>query len=125
MLGFLIFVPEKGAVFSVPAPYHDGRRTAPPGTGLKLVLHRPHQYVRVPYCSMHVLVESLQPCRKSSQWCLLESDLDTVTYRSYDGANDRREQPIALNLFRKCLYINRGFPAVEASSTSTIFMSLL
>ena len=39
--------------------YHDGRRTAPPGTGLKLVLHRPHQYVRVPYCSMHVLVESL------------------------------------------------------------------
>jgi hypothetical protein len=39
--------------------YHDGRRTAPPGTGLRLVLHRPHQYVRVPYCSMHVLVESL------------------------------------------------------------------
>jgi hypothetical protein len=40
---------------------HDGRRTAPPGTGLKLVLHRPYQYVRVPYCSMHVLVESLSP----------------------------------------------------------------
>ena len=40
-------------------PLHNGRRTAPPGTGLRLVLHRPHQYVRVPYCSMHVLVESL------------------------------------------------------------------
>jgi hypothetical protein len=44
--------------------YHDGRRTAPPGTGLRLVLHRPHQYVRVPYCSMHVLVETLVPTRK-------------------------------------------------------------
>ena len=39
--------------------YHDGRRTAPPGTALRLVLHRLHQYVRVPYCSKHVLVESL------------------------------------------------------------------
>ena len=44
--------------------YYDGRRTAPPGTGLKLVLHRPHQYVRVPYCSMHVLVESLPESRE-------------------------------------------------------------
>jgi len=30
--------------------------------------------------------------------------------RSYDGATDRREQPIALNLFGKCLYTNRGLP---------------
>jgi len=39
--------------------YHDGRCTALPGTTLRLVLHRLHQYVRVPYCSEHVLVETL------------------------------------------------------------------
>ena len=58
--------------------YHDGRRTAPPGTGLKLVLHRPYQYVRVPYCSMHVLVESLVTRYRLK--CNLAQITDTVMY---------------------------------------------